>query len=108
MAVGGGVERGFGRHGIAAGVSTVRGIGAGVLANVATSGWTWPVGIGLAVLAGGWVGFEVWRAARDGDRGVASDGHGAHRWDRRGVRRRSLAPPKGLLPARVHGREELL
>lgn len=53
------------RQGLAAGVSTTLAVGAGILTNVATSGWTWSLGAGLVVLVGVWIGFEVWRAGPD-------------------------------------------
>lgn len=81
-------------------------ITAGVLTNVATSGLTWPVGIGLVVLAGGWVGFEVLRARNERE-ADASDRHMAD-WADIAGRQRSMAPPAGSLPSRVRGRDELL
>jgi hypothetical protein len=45
-------------------MSTLLAVIAGVLINVVTSGWTWPLGVGLMVLVGGWTGFEVWRAGQ--------------------------------------------
>jgi len=64
------------RQGLAAGVSTLLAVIAGVLTNIVTSGWTWSLGVGSAVLVAGWIGFEVWRADRTGHgRGVA----GMHR-----------------------------
>jgi len=62
----------------------------------------------MVVLAGGWAGFEVWRAVRGDQSPAVLAGHRAGAQYRDGVRRGSLAPPKGLLPARVRGREELL
>ncbi|MDQ7909087.1 tetratricopeptide repeat protein [Phytohabitans sp. ZYX-F-186] len=101
------MEPRFARRGFAAGVSTVLAILAGFLTNLATAGITWPVGAGLVVLAGGWVGVEAWRA-RD-DRAVAVAG----RSDSAGfavVRRpqRSLAAPVGLLPPHIRGRDGLV
>ncbi|WP_433041759.1 ATP-binding protein [Dactylosporangium sp. CS-033363] len=52
---------------LTAGVSTLLAIAAGVLTNVVTSGWTWPVGAGLVALAGAWIGFEIWRAGHGRD-----------------------------------------
>jgi hypothetical protein len=45
-------------------MSTLLGFGAGLLANMATSGWTWSVGAGLLVLVAAWTGFEGWRAGQ--------------------------------------------
>ena len=47
-----GVRRRFLGRGVGAGLSTVLALGAGVFTNVATSGWTWPTGVGLVVFAG--------------------------------------------------------
>jgi tetratricopeptide (TPR) repeat protein len=49
------------RERVAAGASTLLAVVAGVLINMVTSGWTWPLVIGLAVFVAGWTGFEVWR-----------------------------------------------
>src|SRR5689334_7753521 len=50
------------RHGLPAAVSTVAGVAVGWLTNLVSSGWTWPLGVGLVVLAGGWAWWE-WRLA---------------------------------------------
>ncbi|MEU8136726.1 NB-ARC domain-containing protein [Streptodolium elevatio] len=47
----------------AAGASTVLGFSAGVLANLATSQWTWGIGVALVVLVLAWAGFEAWKAS---------------------------------------------
>ncbi|MFD9220086.1 NB-ARC domain-containing protein [Streptomyces sp. NPDC060064] len=52
-------------QGTAAAASTLLGFGSGVLANVATSQWTWSVGAGLLVWVAVWVGFEAWRASQE-------------------------------------------
>jgi hypothetical protein len=57
------VARRWSGQGTAAGVSTLLAFGAGVLANVATSQWTWSVGTALLVLVVVWIGVEVWRAS---------------------------------------------
>jgi tetratricopeptide (TPR) repeat protein len=67
------VERRRARQGLAAGVSTLLAVAAGALTNVATSGWTWSLGVSLAVLVVGWIGFEVWRAGRTEYGRVAAD-----------------------------------
>jgi hypothetical protein len=51
------------RHGLPAGISTGLAFSAGALTNVFTQGWSWPVGVGLGVLAVGWVGWEMRPAA---------------------------------------------
>jgi tetratricopeptide (TPR) repeat protein len=58
------VEPGSARHRLAAGASTLLAVVAGLLINVFTSGWSWPLGAGLVVFVGGWTGFEVWRAGQ--------------------------------------------
>jgi tetratricopeptide (TPR) repeat protein len=58
------VERGSARHRLTAGASTLLAVVAGVLINVVTSGWSWPLAAGLAVFVCGWTGFEVWRAGQ--------------------------------------------
>lgn len=47
------------------------GFSAGVLANLATSQWTWGVGVALVVLVLAWAGFEAWKAADPGPAAVA-------------------------------------
>jgi hypothetical protein len=66
------VARKLVRYGVPAGVSTLLGVGVGVLTNVVTSGWTWPAGAGLLALAGGWIAFETWQGFRQGS-GVDSE-----------------------------------
>ena len=56
--------RGSTRQGLLAGVSTLLAVVVGVLINMVTGGWTWPLGAGLAALVAGWAGFEVWRFNR--------------------------------------------
>jgi tetratricopeptide (TPR) repeat protein len=58
------VRRGWVRHGLPVGVSTVLAFLAGALANVFTAGWSWPVGVALGVLLVGWVGWEIRQATR--------------------------------------------
>lgn len=89
-------------RGVAAGLSTVLAIGAGVLTNVATSGWTWPTAVGLAAFSGGLAVLEVWRATR-ADRVVVESAPDAVR-----IRRGSLDPPIGSRPLAVRGRAEIL
>jgi tetratricopeptide (TPR) repeat protein len=92
-------------HGIAAGLSTALAVGAGAFTNAATSAWTWSTGVGLVVFAGGWVGLEVWRAARADDNRSAQV---AEVLQGMRVRRGSLDPPTGSAPLQVRGRADLI
>jgi len=58
------LERGSSRHRFTAGVSTLLAVIAGILINMVTSGWSWPLGAGMVVFVGGWTVFEVWRAGQ--------------------------------------------
>jgi tetratricopeptide (TPR) repeat protein len=95
------------RSGIPAGVSTLLAVSVGALTNVVTSGWSWPVGSGLAALVFTWAGLEAWRSTREGHRPPAGSGRSVRGGPGR-LQRRSLAPPAGLLPPQVHGRDTLL
>ncbi|NUR71633.1 MAG: tetratricopeptide repeat protein [Hamadaea sp.] len=55
------------RIGTFAAVSTLLAFAAGLLTNLITSGWSWPLGIGLGVLVVVWVVFEMWRAGQTAD-----------------------------------------
>lgn len=59
VAVGGILTRGWIRRGAPAGISTGLGAAAAVLTNVLTNGWSWPVGVGLAVLLVVWIGWAM-------------------------------------------------
>jgi hypothetical protein len=85
------VARRWSGQGTAAGASTLLAFGAGVLANVATSQWTWSVGTALSVLVVVWIGVEVWRASH-GSGAAHRGGHG--RAGEPGTRLRPwMAPP---------------
>ncbi|GIM95981.1 ATP-binding protein [Paractinoplanes toevensis] len=91
------------RQGLPAGLSALLAVGAGLLTNLLTSGWSWPLAIAFAVLIGVYVGYEIWRASRDDAGGPAAPPAGAPT-----PQRRSVVPPWGLLPAKMHGRDEVL
>ncbi|MEV4479861.1 TY-Chap domain-containing protein [Micromonospora coxensis] len=55
------------RRGTPAAVSTLCAIGTGVLTNLATSSWTWPLGGGLLAMAVAWASIEVWREVKQSD-----------------------------------------
>ena len=97
------MNRGFARYGLSAGLSTILGAAVGALINLATSAWSWSAGIGVVAFVGAWAGLEIWRNARQGVSAVRPvDALGA------GARTSSLAPPWGLLPPQVHGRDVLV
>jgi len=52
------------RHGLPAAISVLAAAAVGGLTNVATSGWSWPVGAGLLVLTAGWASWEWQQAVR--------------------------------------------
>ncbi len=50
------------RRGLRAGVSTALALGTGLLTNLVTADWAWPVVAGLVVFGAGWIALEVfWR-----------------------------------------------
>ncbi len=61
------MRRGITRAAVATGISTLLAIGIGVLTNVATQRWNWPMVLSLALLGIVWVGFEIARISHPRD-----------------------------------------
>jgi hypothetical protein len=53
------------RHGAPAGLSTLLGVGAGILTNILTARWSWTLASGFVTVAVGWITLEVWRATQE-------------------------------------------
>jgi len=88
-----------------AALSTVLAAGAGLVTNVFTSGWNWPLGICLVVLVGAWTAVE---SVHRGDSRAAAAGQSGLQERPARPLGASIVPPWGLLPPAVHGQRAIL